>query len=342
MIYRTPEYYRRFRCIADKCRDSCCIGWEIDIDSETAGYYASVGGEFGKRLRDSISDGSFVLSGDDRCPFLNGRGLCDIFTELGEKYLCQICTDHPRYYEWFGTVKEGGIGMCCEEAARLILSCDPVLVESDTDDEDCPEYSKELFELLISAREKLTGHILSDGLTESLCTAVDWAERLQANMDKDCFELPEWELKGTAGKADPKAVLNFFTTLEPISKDWIPYLQKVAEKDEDLPELPKEYELYLRRIAVYFLYRYFLKGVFDGEIVSRVRLAALSVWLIGRLWRYDMSMNDAHGFEDCAWIAKNYSKEIEYSTDNLDAILDGFYNEPYLSASALMGLFDLS
>ena len=29
-----PEYYKQFKCIADKCTHSCCIGWEIDIDEE--------------------------------------------------------------------------------------------------------------------------------------------------------------------------------------------------------------------------------------------------------------------------------------------------------------------
>ena len=31
-----PKYYTEFSCIADRCRHSCCIGWEIDIDADTA------------------------------------------------------------------------------------------------------------------------------------------------------------------------------------------------------------------------------------------------------------------------------------------------------------------
>ena len=27
-----PDFYDSFKCIADKCTDSCCIGWEIDVD----------------------------------------------------------------------------------------------------------------------------------------------------------------------------------------------------------------------------------------------------------------------------------------------------------------------
>ena len=34
MILRVPEYYEKFSCIASRCKDSCCAGWEIDIDEE--------------------------------------------------------------------------------------------------------------------------------------------------------------------------------------------------------------------------------------------------------------------------------------------------------------------
>ena len=35
MVNVYPGYYSGFRCIADKCKNNCCIGWEIDIDKES-------------------------------------------------------------------------------------------------------------------------------------------------------------------------------------------------------------------------------------------------------------------------------------------------------------------
>ena len=32
MIVRVPDYFSEFSCIAGDCKDSCCLGWEIDID----------------------------------------------------------------------------------------------------------------------------------------------------------------------------------------------------------------------------------------------------------------------------------------------------------------------
>ena len=40
---------------------------------------------------------------------------------MGEGYLCDICREHPRFYN-FTSVAEVGIGMSCPEAARVILS----------------------------------------------------------------------------------------------------------------------------------------------------------------------------------------------------------------------------
>lgn len=32
MQYTVPHYYKKFRCIAGECPDTCCAGWQIQID----------------------------------------------------------------------------------------------------------------------------------------------------------------------------------------------------------------------------------------------------------------------------------------------------------------------
>ena len=121
-----PNYYEKFRCIAGECRHSCCIGWDVYIDDDTLEKYASMGGELGKRVRSSLcekDDGAcFAMCADGRCPFLNERGLCDIILEKGEESISEICTEHPRFYNFFSDRTEVGLGLSCEEAARIILS----------------------------------------------------------------------------------------------------------------------------------------------------------------------------------------------------------------------------
>lgn len=47
----TPHYYKDFKCIAGACTDTCCAGWDVDVDDKSYRYYKTVDGNFGKRLK---------------------------------------------------------------------------------------------------------------------------------------------------------------------------------------------------------------------------------------------------------------------------------------------------
>ena len=32
----TPAYYKDFKCIAGACTDTCCAGWDVDVDEAVA------------------------------------------------------------------------------------------------------------------------------------------------------------------------------------------------------------------------------------------------------------------------------------------------------------------
>ena len=46
MILRKPDFYDKFQCTASKCSDTCCVGWEIDIDKNSQEMYRKVVDEF--------------------------------------------------------------------------------------------------------------------------------------------------------------------------------------------------------------------------------------------------------------------------------------------------------
>ena len=120
-----PEYYAAFRCTASKCAHTCCAGWEIDIDDGSLARYDRLPGDFGDEVRRCIDrDGTphFMLTGDERCPLLTDDNLCRLILRQGEDALCQICADHPRFRNFFSCRVEMGLGLVCEEAARIILS----------------------------------------------------------------------------------------------------------------------------------------------------------------------------------------------------------------------------
>lgn len=130
MIHEYPEYYESFSCVGGVCKDSCCVGWELDIDEDTYRYYKSVEGDFGDRLRSCMQQGednTFVLAENDRCPFLNDDNLCDIYINLGEESLCKICTEYPRYSERVEGYMQSDLSLSCMEAGRIIFSeTDPI------------------------------------------------------------------------------------------------------------------------------------------------------------------------------------------------------------------------
>ncbi len=353
MILKMPEYYKKFTCIADNCGDNCCIGWEIDIDSDTAAYYDSITNDFGAKLHSNISDTeprSFILGENERCPFLNNRNLCEIILTLGEEKLCNICTEHPRYYEWFGSIKEGGIGLCCEEAARVIISSEN---PSDTYETEIPDEENDfeetaLYTCLLEVRERILAYLTCDSLPlkVKIRDIIDYAEAVQNNIDNNIYDIPEIisSVKHAEHRFDD--ILAFMSALEPIDGKWLPYLEKITgmydtacNKKEQFLQNNPEAEQYLRNIAVYFIWRYFMKGTFDGEIVSRVKLMAASVAAIGYMYLCKWLESGTLTCEDCAQLAKNYSKEIEYSEENLEAMLDAAYDLAAFEDNTLKGLF---
>ena len=121
-----PDFYPAFQCRAGTCRHSCCKGWEIDVDDESCRYYDTVPGPLGERLAAAIvrdAEGAhFALTADERCPFLQRDGLCELICQLGEDALCDICALHPRFYLDYGEHTLCGLGLSCEVACALLLA----------------------------------------------------------------------------------------------------------------------------------------------------------------------------------------------------------------------------
>lgn len=321
MIFRVPSYYDDFHCIADKCKDNCCIGWEIDIDDKTFKKYLSVGSDFGERLRSSISaeNPSFIPDKSGRCPFLNKDNLCDIILNLGEENLCDICNNHPRYFEWFGNIKEGGIGLSCEKASRIILSSSFSLIEKEIKDEET-EYPDEenLFDFLLSAREKIIAYLSDENipLENALADIYEYGLILEDIVFDGDFNAPEIKSSGKKFSLDTDKIIDFLLTLEKLSPEWEPYIlsTKKSYKGEDF--FIRETDKYLRNIAIYFIFRYFLKSVYDDEIMPYINLMTISVFILAFLFANGKDFS----LETCSEIAKNFSKEIEYSEENVEAI----------------------
>lgn len=125
MQYLIPHYYKEFHCAGGVCPDTCCAGWQIQIDPSSLKRYRKAKGTLGSRLHNEIDwkTQSFRrYSG--RCAFLNEDNLCDLYLEGGgESAFCKTCRMYPRHIEEFEGLREISLSLSCPEAARLILGC---------------------------------------------------------------------------------------------------------------------------------------------------------------------------------------------------------------------------
>lgn len=300
-----PCYYPLFRCIADQCRHSCCVGWEIDVDEDSLARYHRVSGEIGTRLQAALDDTGdaphFRLDDQERCPFLNAQGLCDLILQLGEDSLCQICADHPRFRNYFADRTEIGLGLCCEEAARLILSQTDKATLITLEDGGTSEPLSEEESLVLQQRNALTA------IAQDRSIPMDErAAQLSAICGADSLaeDLPQWA--------------SFLLTLERLDEHWadeLTLLQNAAAPDGDFSD---EEAIQFEQLLVYFLYRHVPGAVDDGDLQGRLAFCLLSWHIIRRLYL----LHGNHTLSALAEVSRLYSSEIEYSDDNLSALLD--------------------
>ena len=326
MISR-PAYYDRFRCIAGACPDSCCQEWEVDIDKDTATRYLSLSGDLGKQIRKKLKsdDGSYYLQiTDGRCPMWRQDGLCQIQYELGEGALCTVCQNFPRLRHDYGNFVELGLELSCPEAARLILSSPPLPPLSEPLSQvEPPDYDTDAMEILLRTR-KTALDVLSYGtVAEGLALLLLFGYRAQEELDGGNQSLcqPEKELefaRKLSQMGSIKELCTLYQGLDILTERWKNRLNSPNPEGH----WPEE----IRAMARYGIQRHWLQAVSDYDLACRVKMIVTGCILVNGL-----------GGDPIA-TAQLWSKEIENSAENLDALLDAAYQSPLITDAKLLGL----
>lgn len=317
-----PSYYPSFRCIAAACKHSCCVGWEIDVDADTLAYYDTVTGETGKRLRASIDREAdppcFRFTPDERCPFLNESGLCDLITELGESSLCHICDDHPRFRNILPDRVELGLGLCCEAAAKLILEqTEPFsVVELPPEKAARERHAREEREELDGLTASLIVH--REALLPLLCDrSRPLSDRIRHVFEKCDIHLTESETTTFKSYASIAALLRDMERLDPA---WDEHLHALEALTEDpLSELDGEDDVAYENLIGYFLYRYMTADATYWPDARRTRtaFAVICTVIIHAIHR----ATGGKDLDSLCEIARMFSSEIEYSEENLETLM---------------------
>ena len=351
-----PDFHGEFACIGGACTDNCCIGWEIDIDRATMAKYQAMEGEFGEKLRSGIEGEPphFKLTENERCVMLNEDNLCRIILQGGEEMLCEICDQHPRFRAQYGERLEIGAGICCEVAARQWLTGSGRLKLTEREiSGKPPRMTKEQaarLEALIPLRERMFDIMASDaplnGRMAQVLLLADGAQKaLDAGRPKRIASLTAEPMpgSGTAAELDD-ACVTLLARMEPIDRKWTEYLARLREQMPQVRAAQAEFEAAAprenayARLMAYGLYRYMLKGVGDGDVLSRVKWAALNVHTVRRMdalnWLASgKAWSDAHEIE----AAKLLSKQVEYSQENMTLMLSECWNSMMLSTERIIG-----
>ncbi|EGS5728228.1 lysine-N-methylase, partial [Clostridium perfringens] len=119
--------YNDFKCTANKCKFTCCEGWDINIDKDTY-----------ERWEKDEKDSNYLLNGVktkecngkeeyfinketfEKCPFLDCEGLCNIVKSHGEGYLSKTCHSFPRIKNDFEIKSEFSLSCACPEVIEIL------------------------------------------------------------------------------------------------------------------------------------------------------------------------------------------------------------------------------
>ncbi|WP_075717832.1 flagellin lysine-N-methylase [Roseburia sp. 499] len=333
-----PDYYKKFSCTADKCKDTCCAGWGIVIDDNTLKKYRRVKGAFGKRLRQEIDwrEKSFCQNAG-RCAFLNHQNLCDIYTELGEQAFCDTCRRYPRHIEEFENLREISLSLSCPEVAEIILSCQEkvrfLTKEKKGAEETYEEFDFFLFDKLMDARsfilevlqnrdysiEHRIGIVL--GFTHDLQRRIRNQEIFQIDeliekyQTKGALERMQRELESYRESTREKILLmdemmEALNRLEVLNQQfpaWVQESRRILYERGNIwyqsqmqffREKVPEYRIILEQLMVYFVFTYFCGAVYDENAYTKMKMAVISTLFL-REWMM------------AVWIKKG--KQLEFS-----------------------------
>lgn len=126
-----PAFYRDFHCLADGCRDTCCIGWRIEFSkkdyltikrAKKSPELTEVMEKAMVRLRERGNTDRYAGFTAQRgpCPFFNAQGLCSLQLECGPDTLPKVCRIFPRA-EWYSPMGlERSLSTACEGVLELL------------------------------------------------------------------------------------------------------------------------------------------------------------------------------------------------------------------------------
>ena len=335
-----PKFYDSFKCLGGNCPHTCCQGWGVDIDKNTLARYKNVDGLYGAKLKQILANHKQFFKVGSSCPFLDKDGLCDIQKNLGESYLCDVCKKFPRVEYTYGNVVEHNLSPACIAVAEMILNDGMELIEKDTDKiiSTYSTFDTKFYPYMIKARNLIFEALNTLSFDNAVMYILNFGEYLQGHfrvyskLDEviDSYKQKMGSFNESfSGKVSQKCMIKTIKEylkldmLTPYIKDKLMAALKLIYdgriKTKDVVDLFNKYRdvNQFRNLTNYYIYKYFLRSVYDYSMCSRIKFSVYTTFVLILLTLFESYTS---GHIDKNAIAKNLemmSREIEHNEDNI-------------------------
>ncbi len=298
-----PTYYGKFKCIAERCRQSCCINWEIPIDDGALSKYEKIP-EIAATIAHDEDCAHFKLCENGRCPHLNEDGLCNIIISHGESSLADICRRHPRFYNLVDSRIEAGLGIVCREACRFILECEEPFSLSR--------------EVVVGEDFSYLKHALSEDFSATAARSRIFSVIRGASSFTEVITALRQEFMLPIIK-EPDEWLLYLSEFEILDEEWQDRLQLTL--NTNVPKsVENMFDTYYLRLLAYFVYRHVSAATSPDNLRARLGFSILSAEMIKHIF----SRSGGKTLDDLIDVAREYSLEIEYSEENTAELIFEF------------------
>ena len=204
--------------------------------------------------------------------------------------------------------------------------------------------------MLLAARADII-NILEDRtrpVKSRISDVLDYAVRLQEKING---EPEEYELETSGEPADNCILLlDIYDGLEQLNSSWEEWSSLIRQAifeeagfvkltDELCSGIP-DYELLMENLMKYFIFRYYMKAVWDCNQVDKVKFAAACCLVVRQmLAALAKRKNGDVTREDIIKLVRVFSRQVEYSEDNVEAVCEEFLFGDELSAGNLKNMF---
>ncbi|MDX1974761.1 MAG: flagellin lysine-N-methylase [Rickettsiales bacterium] len=149
---------KQFTCIGDRCVDTCCKGWSMQMDERTYARYQQEAPELVDAVEASVEAPLIMRKNSTGVCAKLENGLCAIHKRYGDGFLGDACYFYPRITRALGEQPLMTAALSCPEIARIALSQDHLVAWQPHQVERMPQSVKQYMPADMTPADALAVH----------------------------------------------------------------------------------------------------------------------------------------------------------------------------------------